>query len=377
MSQIPSNQFHNMVMSRTLFWLFIASLFVAFLWMFNNVLLPFILGFAVAYLLNPIIYKLEKWNINRKPASIIILSSFFLLLAIVIAVVSPILVREMGAFAEELPNYIDQIQASAQPLVNSLQAQFGLYSNEDLIEKIQPYMGKAAETSAGFLKTVVSGGVAIFDFTLALFLTPIVAFFLMNEWPKITAWIYDIMPRDHEKTLKGLLAEIDQKLSGFIRGQLSVCAVLGVLYAVALMIAGLKYGFFIGLMAGALSIIPLVGSIVGLIVSVMVAWFQSGDIVYVSIIAVIFFAGQIIEGNFLTPKLVGDSVGLHPLWVLFSLMAGGAVLGILGMLIAVPVAAVAGVLLSFFIWKYKNSSFYKKTPENKTAKKSVQTSKKK
>ncbi len=175
-----------------------------------------------------------------------------------------------------------------------------------------------------------------------------------------------------------LLKQIDQKLSGFVRGQISVAVMLGVAYAIALTIAGLKYGFMIGLMSGLLSVIPMVGSAVGLIVSVAVAWFQAGDIVFVGIIAAIFIAGQVIEGNFLTPKLVGDSVGLHPLWVFFALLAGGSLLGILGMFLAVPVAAVIGVLLSFAIYKYKQSAYYldavlEDQPKKKTPKKTPKT----
>ncbi len=368
---------HASFMSKSTFWFLVSILFVGALWLFNAVLMPFVLGFAIAYLLNPIILKVEKIKIGRKSASLLILTLFLLAVALVIAVISPLLIREMLEFAEEFPAYIDKLLVLAQPIVENIQTKLGLETTDDLFASIKPHIGKAAETSAGILKHVVSGGAAVVNFTLTFFLTPIVAYFLLKEWPKLTQWIYDLMPRDHEKTLKGLLSEIDKKIGGFVRGQLSVCAVLGVMYAVALVIAGLKYGFFIGLMAGALSIIPLVGSGIGLLVSVMVAWFQTGDIMFVGIIAAIFFIGQIIEGNILTPKLVGDSVGLHPLWVLFSLMAGGALLGILGMLIAVPVTAVAGVLIGFFIIKYKDSSFYKKHPVKKKAAKKPASKKKK
>jgi predicted PurR-regulated permease PerM len=358
----------SLLMNKSIFWMIIAGVFLSFLWMFKAVLMPFVIGFAVAYLLNPLIFKLERVKISRKPASLIILSLFFLFVTISIAVISPILVREMLDFAHAIPAYKEKLWVIAHPLIERIQIQFGLETSDDVLAKIQPYLGQAAQTSAGVLKHIAASGAAIFDFTLTLFLAPIVAYFLLKEWPAITKWVYDLMPRDHEKTLKGLLSQIDVKIAGFIRGQLSVCAVLGIIYAIALMIAGLQYGFFIGLMAGALSIIPLVGSVVGLLVSIMVAWFQSGDVQFVGIIATIFLVGQIIEGNFLTPKLVGDSVGLHPLWVLFSLMAGGAILGLLGMFLAVPVAATLGVLIGFFLMRYRASSFYKKHPKPKKKK---------
>ena len=168
------------------------------------------------------------------------------------------------------------------------------------------------------------------------------------------------MPRDNKKTIMSLVKEIDVKLSSFIRGQLTVVLILAIGYAIALSLAGLKFGLLIGICAGLLCIIPMVGSIAGLFVAVAVALIQtSGDFVYAGIIAAIFIAGQTIEGYFLTPKLVGDSVGLHPLWVIFALMAGGSLFGIVGMLIAVPVAAIASVLIAFGTAQYKKSKYYK------------------
>ena len=178
------------------------------------------------------------------------------------------------------------------------------------------------------------------------------------------------MPRDHKKTIKRLLGEMDLKLAGFVRGQISVAVMLGVVYAIALSLAGLKYGFLIGIISGLLSIIPMVGSTVGLIASVTVAWFQAGDITFVAMIGGIFIVGQLIEGNIITPKLVGDSVGLHPLWVFFALLAGGSLFGIVGMLLAVPVAAVAGVLIGFGLDRYKKSQYFRGSHgKQKTSKK--------
>ncbi|MGB0719790.1 MAG: AI-2E family transporter, partial [Bdellovibrionales bacterium] len=228
--------------------------------------------------------------------------------------------------------------------------------------------GAAVNVAKRLLGGLAAGGAAIFDMISVVVFMPIVAYFVMKEWDHITHWVEDLLPRDHKNTILDLVEQIDTKISGFVRGQISVAAILGVLYAVALTIAGLNYGFLIGLSAGLISIIPMVGSTVGLIVSVAVAWFQTGDLSYVAIIAGIFLAGQLIEGNILSPKIVGDSVGLHPLWVFFALLAGGALFGILGMLLAVPVAAVAGVLLAFGIAQYKSSALYKgkQKPKKKT-----------
>ena len=185
----------------------------------------------------------------------------------------------------------------------------------------------------------------------------------MKEWPAIVRWVESLYPRQHAALIRSLLKQIDMKVAGFIRGQISVAFILGVIYALALTIADLDYGFLIGLGAGIFSIIPLVGSTLGLVVAAAVSWFQAGDPVYTGVIAAIFLGGQFIEGNFLSPKIVGDSVGLHPLWVMFALLAGGSLFGIVGMLIAVPMAAVIGVLGGFLIDRYKASPLYQRDPD--------------
>ena len=270
-------------------------------------------------------------------------------------------------FSDDLPGYIEKISALAAPLTQRLQTYLGATDSQSLTNLLKSNSASAAGAASFVMQKLAAGGQALADaISVALFM-PIVAYFMMVEWPSVTKWVQALIPRHSEETIMTLLQEIDKKLSGFVRGQISVAAMLGIAYAIALSIAGLKYGFLIGLGAGLLSVIPMVGSAVGLIVSVGVAWFQSGDIMFVLIIAGIFIAGQIIEGNFLTPKLVGDSVGLHPLWVFFALLAGGSLLGILGMFLAVPVAAVIGVLLSYAIKKYKESAYYKDTSEKPKA----------
>jgi predicted PurR-regulated permease PerM len=219
--------------------------------------------------------------------------------------------------------------------------------------------------TGGIMGSVAAGGKFVVGAATTIALTPLVAFFMMVEWPRIVAWVEGLYPRQHAALIGNLLTKIDTKVAGFIRGQITVAFILGLIYALALAIAGLNYGFLIGICAGILSIIPLVGSTLGLVVSVVIAWFQTGDLVYTGIIAAIFLTGQFIEGNFLSPKIVGDSVGLHPLWIIFALLAGGSLFGIVGMLIAVPVAAVIGVLSGFAIERYKASPLYQRASEEK------------
>ncbi|MGH1402697.1 MAG: AI-2E family transporter [Alphaproteobacteria bacterium] len=360
-----------------IFWagVFVSSL--VFVWVFKAVLLPFVLGIAVAYLLNPIVNKLGQMGIARAPAAMMILGSFLILILGFIGAISPIIYREFIGFSDDLPGYIEKITALLAPVTAMLDEYIGGAEGQNVEDILKEHSGTAIKTARQIVTHLAAGGQAVVDMVSVAVFMPIVAYFMMKEWPLVIAWAQGLMPRHSKDTIMDLFKEIDKKISGFVRGQITVAVFLGVGYAIALTIAGLKYGFMIGLMSGLLSVIPMVGSAVGLIVSVAVAWFQSGDIMFMALIAGIFIGGQVIEGNFLTPKLVGDSVGLHPLWVFFALLAGGSVLGILGMFLAVPVAAVIGVLLSFLIYKYKQSAYYLDSEvEEPPAKKGVASSKK-
>lgn len=362
-----------------IFWACAFVFFILTVILFKSVLLPFVLGIAVAYLLNPTVNKLGALGIARAPAAMMILGGFLILIIAAIGVISPVLYREFSEFSEELPGYIEKFWSLLSPLTAQLDQYVSGEDGKKIEDIVKENAGAAIKTANFVVQKLAAGGQAIMDVLSVAIFMPIVAYFMMKEWPSVTKWVQDLMPRHAEEVIMNLIKEIDAKISGFVRGQITVAVMLGVAYAICLTIAGLKYGFLIGLMSGFLSVIPMVGSAVGLVVSIAVAWFQSGDIMFVLMIGGIFVAGQLIEGNFLTPKLVGDSVGLHPLWVFFALLAGGSLLGILGMFLAVPIAAVIGVLLSFAIHKYKQSAYYlemdqaeekKKTKVKKSATKS-------
>lgn len=368
--------------THAIFWIATTIAFITVIILFKGVLLPFVLGVAVAYLLNPIVNKMGDIGIARAPAALMILGGFMIFLLAFIGIVSPILYRELVQFSKDLPEYIEKFWAMMTPITAKLDQYIGGTDAKSIETLLKDNAGSAANAAKFILSKLAAGSQAVIDMLSVAVFMPIVAYFMMAEWPAVTKWVRDLMPRHSEETIMGLLRQIDTKISGFVRGQISVAVVLGVSYAVMLTLAGLKYGFLIGLMSGLISVIPMVGSAVGLVVSVAVAWFQAGDIMFVLLIAGIFLGGQVIEGNFLTPKLVGDSVGLHPLWVFFALLAGGSMLGILGMLLSVPVAAVVGVLLSFAIQRYKESPYYlesdveeREKPQKKKTKKTAKTAK--
>ncbi len=353
--------------SRLVFWSAAFAVFLLIIWLFKSVLFPFILGMAIAYFLNPIAEKLAAINkMPRRMAVLSILGIFILAFLFLLALITPMMIRETTQLIEQIPNYTEKGQRFLAPYLSYFRDYLTPAYEEELKNAAQNHAGTALNIGKNILGSLVLGGQAFINFMTLLFVTPLVAYFMLQEWPAITQWVEDLMPKESASTIKNLLQEIDKKISGFVRGQLTVAATLGLFYAIALSVAGLKYGVLIGLTAGVLSIIPMLGSIIGLITALLVAWLQGGDLAFVSLTAGIFIFGQLVEGNLLTPKLVGDSVGLHPLWIIFALMAGGAMLGILGMFLAVPVAASIGVLGSFGLMKYKGSVYY--TGQKTTAK---------
>jgi predicted PurR-regulated permease PerM len=292
--------------------------------------------------------SLGRVGFSRQAATIVILSGFLIILGVFLAITVPVLYREISELANDLPGLFERLSNMAAPYQNRFQELVG-QDGSNPIALLKEQAGNSLAAGKTILSGLKAGGAAITSFFTVIIVMPIVAYFMMEEWPRLLNWVEGLMPRPHKDTIMDLLGEMDKKVAGFVRGQISVAAMLGIMYAIGLSLAGLNYGFLIGFFAGIFCIIPMVGSTLGLFVGILVAWLQTGELSYVALIGGIFIAGQIIEGNFLTPKIVGDKVGLHPLWVFFALMAGGALFGVVGMLIAVPVAAVIRVKVGFLI----------------------------
>lgn len=344
---------------QALFWVALLLVIMLFTYLFRSVLTPFVAGIVVAYLLNPLVEILERLKVSRLLATVTILSLFFISAFTLLVLIIPPLYRELIELADNVPAYIDALWTRLGPVISSFGGESSLQNlDQGLKEIIRDNFSNALNISANVVAALIGGGRAFAGFLSILFITPLVSFFMMVEWRTIVNWVDELLPRSHQKQVRELVAEIDCKISGFIRGQLMVALTLGLIYALALSLAGLEYGFLIGMVSGVLTIIPMFGSIVGLVIGALVAWFQTGEIVYTGIIAAIFLAGQLIESNFITPKFLSGSVGLHPLWILFSLLAGSALFGIVGMMIAVPVAATIGVLLGAALKNYKSSAYY-------------------
>ncbi|MEZ5919394.1 MAG: AI-2E family transporter [Alphaproteobacteria bacterium] len=354
-----------------LFWLSAFAALLLFITLFADILLPFALGIAVAYLLNPLVNAFSKLRLSRRFSALLILTVFFSAVLAFLAVLTPLLYKQTLELAEAIPSYVESAWALAEPFSKKALAALGQENNADIKDLLSAHSQTVLDMANRLLQGLGNGGQAALDLISVIIFMPVVAYFMMKEWPSMTGWVKDLLPREHKMVILDLLKQIDRKLSGFVRGQISVAVLLGALYAIALSLIGLKYGFLIGLGAGLLSVIPMVGSFIGLVVSLGVAcfqWIPDGQWALIGGVAAIFIAGQLIEGNILTPKLVGESVGLHPLWVFFALLAGGSLFGIVGMLLAVPVAAVASVLIAFGLSRYKDSAFYHGKNKKPTAK---------
>ncbi len=329
------------------------------LWLLSEALTPFLAGMAVAYFMDPLADRLERAGLSRVWATVVITAIFLLALIGSFAILLPVAIDQIRQFVEDAP----ELTARMRDFVSAMQARFfpeGASGESSFIHQgLQSFEEKARAASSTILKGALSGGLAVVDFLGIVVITPIVAFYLLLDWDRMVAEINDWLPRQHADTLRRILRDIDLVLAGFVRGQLSVCLILGVFYAIALMIIGLQFGLLIGLVAGLISFIPFVGSIVGGLLSVGVAAVQFwGDPIWIGAVAFVFVVGQAIEGNVLTPKLVGGSVGLHPVWLMFALAAFGSLMGFAGLLVAVPAAAVIGVLGRFGLRHYMESRLY-------------------
>jgi predicted PurR-regulated permease PerM len=339
------------------YWGIAAAVFLLLLWFLGDVLLPFIVGGAIAYFLDPVADRLERMGLSRVLATTVISLLALLLVILLVLAVIPTLVNQLTALVNAAPDIAKRLQGFL------LERFPELADNTSTIRQTLAEIGAAIQARGGELaQSVLSSALGVVSVVVFIVVVPVVAFYLLLDWDSMVARIDSMLPLDHAPTIRRLALEIDAVLAGFVRGQVSVCLALGTFYAAALMAAGLQFGLIVGAIAGAITFIPYVGSLVGGVLAVGLALFQFwGDWVQIGIIAAIFAAGQFVEGNILTPRLVGKSVGLHPVWLLFALSAFGAVFGFVGMLIAVPVAAAIGVLTRFGVGQYQASRLYKGT----------------
>jgi predicted PurR-regulated permease PerM len=368
--EVQLNSLTSSFRRQAVFWTAAMVIFALFLFVFSSILLPFVAGMVLAYFLDPVADRLQRLGLSRLLATIVILVLFVVTFTVLLIILVPVLASQMSDFIARLPSYVSRLQE----LIASRDSQW----LKDFIgvdaSVIRNSLDSLLRQGAGFLTTLLqsiwSSGKTLIDVVALFVVTPVVAFYMLLDWDRMVSKIDQLIPRNHLYTVRGIATDMNKAIAGFVRGQGTVCLLLGMIYAVGLTVVGLNFGLLIGLFAGLISFIPYVGSLVGLVLALCVAlvqfWPEWGGIVGV---AVAFGIGQFIEGNILQPKLVGQSVGLHPVWLMFALFAFGSVMGFTGMLIAVPTAAAIGVLVRFVINRYQQSPLYtgdfRKTDETK------------
>lgn len=329
------------------------------LYVLRSVLLPFVVGILVAYFLDPLVNKLTKCSkMSRSWVAVFLLLLFLLILLPLLVLAGSMAFSQISEFAENLPNYMQTFKEKLFEFFVAVQNYFPALSWEKADEF---WRGNAGESLKPFIKIVqkiISNGFAFINVISLLLISPIVAFYMLRDWHDFTRKIYDLVPKKHKKTVTDGIKQIDRIISGYLRGQFMVCVALGTFYSCGLWAVNLNLGILIGFLAGLISFIPYVGSISGFLMAMILVITQYGTWPKIAEVILVFVVGQFIEGNFLTPKLVGENIGLHPVWVMFALLSGGVLLGILGMIIAVPVAACIGVFLRFLIDNYKKSALY-------------------
>jgi predicted PurR-regulated permease PerM len=323
---------------------------------------------AVAYLLDPVCDRLENIGMSRLWATLTILLSFILVLVLFFVLLLPVLGNQLASFLENFPDLVRRLQALLAEYFPANLASLAGLSPEDLQSSMTDLIGQGASFIGKLAQSIWSGGQALLSILSLFVITPVVAFYLLLDWDHMVERIDSWIPRDHLEEIRGLAREMDGAVAGFVRGQVSVCVILGFFYAVSLALVGLNFGLLIGMAAGLVSFIPFVGAALGFVLSIGVALVQFWpDWPWILVVGAVFAVGQFLEGNVLQPKLVGESTGLHPVTLMFALFAFGYLFGFVGMLIAVPAAAMIGVLARFALKQYLASPVYKGIGRSKTA----------
>jgi len=342
-----------------IFWIAALVVFVALLWLLSPVLLPFVVGMAIAYLLDPLAKRLIKRGMSRFVAALLILGGFALAFTLLLLLLVPVLTNQLSAFVNNAPGYAQRLQSLVTdpnyPWLKHIVGDNLVGANKS----VGDLMNQATGYLTQFLGSLWTKGQALISIFSLLVITPVVAFYLICDWDGIVSSVDRLIPIPQRDTVRSLFREIDAAISAYVRGQSGVCLILGAYYAVGLTLSGLSFGLLIGVISGLISFIPYVGSLTALVVSLSVAVAQFfPDWTRIIIVGGIVLFGQFLESNVLAPKLVGESVGLHPVWLMFALLAFGYLFGFVGLMLAVPLAATAGVLIRFALRRYFESPLY-------------------
>ena len=339
-------------------WVGLGIAFLAGLYLLHSILMPFLTGLLVAYAMNPAVRWFEKWGVSRNIGTCLMILSFFLVIGLLLFIAIPFIQVELLRLASRVPQYGERMMAALRPLLDEASKYIEPHDLERLRELVSTYLADGVTWGIKLLAGILTSGLALANLISLIVITPVVAFYLLRDWTKIIKTIDRWLPRPYEPILKRLFTEINGTIGGFARGQSLVCLMLGLYYSFALTLAHLDFSLVVGVVIGVLAFIPYVGALVGFMLSIGIALAQFSDWFSVGIIAGIFALGQTLEAYLLIPYFVGDRIGLHPVWVIFALLAGGVLYGFVGILFALPVAATMGVLVRYGLERYLKSPYY-------------------
>ena len=348
-----------MLQSTRWFWLTVLTITLFFLYLLTPILLPFVSAALLAYLGDPLVDRLEKKKLSRTLSVVIVFVLFFIIIAPLFLFLIPLLQDQISTLVYKLPDYINWTVVNIQPI---LQDTFNITLPPLDVDQLKKTVAEEWTNAGGFfkglLRTVSHSGLVVAGWLANIFLIPVITFYLMRDWDHLIQYIYDLLPRSIVKEVSLMAKESDDVLGAFLRGQMLVMLALGVIYSIGLKFVGLEFSLLIGLFAGLLSFIPYMGLVVGVLIASVAILYQTHDAINLLWVLLVFVVAQMIEGMFLTPILVGDRIGLHPVAVIFAVLAGGQLFGFFGILLALPVFAVLAVFLRHARERYKSSKIY-------------------
>jgi predicted PurR-regulated permease PerM len=348
-----------MTQSARWFWLTLFVIASALLYLLAPILLPFVAGALLAYLGDPLVDRLEAWKISRTLSVVSVFFVAFLIVLPLLMFLIPLIDSQIRLLITKAPGYLDWLMVNLEPMLHDT---FGINIPALEVEQLKTTFAEQFSNAGSFVKslirTVTHSGFVVAGWAANLFLIPVITFYLLRDWDRIVAYIHDLLPRNAEPTVSLLAKQSDEVLGAFLRGQMLVMLALGIIYAIGLKIVGLEFALLIGMLAGVLSFIPYMGLIVGILVAGIAVMLQTHDPTNLLWVSLVFIVAQAIEGTILTPMLVGDKIGLHPVAVIFSVLAGGQLFGFFGILLALPVFAVLAVIMRHFSQTYKESHIY-------------------
>ena len=337
----------------------IVAAIVYVIWLLAPVLMPFAVAAMLAYLGDPLADRLERLGLSRNWAATIVFAVLLLVVGGVLLLLIPLIARQIENLIENLPRYGDWAQHTAWPWLQArLHLDPRMFDSDRLLAAIKAHLGSIGDIATTVLGKVSRSGLGVVQWLANLVLIPVVAFYLLRDWDRLVATVDCMLPRSIQPTIAHLARESDTVLGAFVRGQLLVMLALGVFYGAGLGVVGLTVGPLIGMVAGLLSFVPYLGFIIGFIAAIVAALVQYGDWTHLLLVCGVFAIGQLLEGYVLVPKLVGDKIGLHPVAVIFAVLAGGSLFGFLGVLLALPAASVIMVLLRYLLERYRMSELY-------------------